>query len=289
MTARTILIVGGDSLVGAALAEQFSAAGHNVLCTTRRVDAIAPDRPFLDLSAAADAAPDLPNVDAAVLAAAVARIGDCEAAPEATWRVNVAGTVNVARALAQAGTQVLFLSTDKVFDGTRPQRRRTDAPCPLTAYGRQKAAAEAEILLLPGAAVLRLSKVLAPELDLIAGWRADFAAGRSIRPFTDLFLAPVWTGLIARLAGLVFDDGATGVFHCTGAVDRSYADLAARIADRFGFDPALIDPQPTPAAIGAPSARVPHTTLDMSVEAERWGVAAPDFDETLAALYPADR
>jgi dTDP-4-dehydrorhamnose reductase len=283
---RRILIVGGDSLVGAALAGQFRAAGHRVLRTTRRRDTVAADRPFLDLSTAADDLPDLPAVDAVVLAAAVARIGDCETDPEASSRINVDGTVAVARAMAGQGAQVLFLSTDKVFDGSVPNRPRTDATCPLTEYGRQKAAAEAAILALRNASVLRLSKVLSADVDLVRGWLADLHAGKPITPFSDLYLAPVWPGLIGHIIGHIFDDRAGGIFHCTGAADRSYVDLARGLAARFDLDPALVGSRETPPDIGLPAARVAHTTLEMSVETERWGIVAPDFDATLAALYP---
>ena len=285
MNARRILIVGGDSLVGGELARRLSAAGHEVIATTRRRGEAGAGRPLFDLTAAADAVPALPAADAVVLAAAVARLGDCESDPAGTRRINVDGTLAVARAMAGRGAQVVFLSSDKVFDGRVPHRRRDDPVCPLTEYGRQKAAGEAGVLALgPGHAVLRLSKVLAPQLALIAGWLADLGAGRPVTPFSDLYLAPVMPALIAEVVGAIVAERAGGLFHCTGAEDRSYLALARALAVHLGASETLL--QPTMAAVAgiAAPARVVNTTLEMRREQAAWGLCAPAFDSVVAAL-----
>jgi dTDP-4-dehydrorhamnose reductase len=277
-----ILIAGGDSFVGSAVAEYLSQCGHQVTASTRRRGQIGKDTPFLDLACPQTSA--LPAAEVVILAAAIARLADCEADPAHTRRVNVDGALALAGHYADRGAQVIFLSTDKVFDGVKPRRRREEATCPTTVYGRQKAAAEAGVLKHSNGAVVRLSKVLSRESELMQGWRTDLAAGRAITPFHDLRLAPVTLAGVAALIEKVIADRATGIFHCTGAEDRSYAELALAMVTHRGDDPGLVRPCATPKDMTPSAGLVDNTTLDMTLETERWNIRPPDFDEIAAEL-----
>ena len=278
-----ILVVGGDGLVGAGLTRHLTAAGVEVVATTRRRDGPL----FLDVAAAADAVPALPRVDAAVLCAGVARLADCDRDPDGSRRVNVDGVIGIAAALVRQGAYVLHLSSDKVFDGQVAQRRRDEPTCPLTRYGEQKVAAEAGVLALaPEVGVLRLSKVLAPSLSLLNDWAAALRAGVQIAPFTDMYLAPVSLDLVCGLIARLLQARAAGVYQCSGAIDRSYVDLAKSLARNLSADPGLI----APCRSGLdPSALSPNTTLDMSVELERFGIDQPAFDDVIRDIAPVLR
>jgi dTDP-4-dehydrorhamnose reductase len=265
-------------MIGAALASHFAAHGWQVQATTRRRDSVDASHPYLDLRAPSL---DLPGADIVVLAAAVARIGDCEADPAGTLAINVTGTHAVARHMAAQGAHVLLLSSDKVFDGATPMRGRHDEPCPACVYGQQKAAAEAGVIALGDqGAVLRLSKVLEPGQELLTGWARDLGQGKPITPFDDLYLAPVSLELVARTVTHIADECAAGIFHCTGAEDRPYMDLARILAEKIGYDPALIQATSCHAANMPAAARPRHTTLEMTVEQARWGLCAPEFEAT---------
>src|SRR5207253_2223211 len=50
---------------------------------------------------------------------------------------------NVARACTQVGARCIYISTDYVFDGSKPDPySESDAPGPINAYGRSKLAGE---------------------------------------------------------------------------------------------------------------------------------------------------
>lgn len=269
-------------MIGGALADHFNARGWQVQATTRRREQIDASRPFLDLAAPID---DLPSADVVILAAAVARIGDCEDDPEGTRQINVDGTLDGAQKMAGRGAHVILLSSDKVFDGAVPLRDRNDARCPACEYGRQKAAAEAGVLALRDkGAVLRLSKVLEPGLELLTGWTRDLFAGKAISPFHDLYLAPVPVDLVVQLAAHIADARAAGIYQCTGAKDRSYVDLALVLAEEVGCNPDLIKPGSCQTVNMPAAARPRHTTLEMTVELDRWDLAAPAFEATARAI-----
>lgn len=238
-----ILIVGGDSMVGTITAHHLTQAGFAVRATTRRPAAAGPDRPFVDLAAGMWDRLGDGRFRAAVLCAAVARVADCRRDPAATAAVNVTGTVGLATWLARRGTPVLLLSTNHVFDGSRPQRPAGDPTCPASEYGRQKAAAEAAVLGLPRGSVLRLTKVVHPGLPLFDGWAADLRAGRPIAPFSDFPFAPVTADLVARTIRSILAAGCgAGIWQLSAPDDITYADAALHIARSLGCDPALVRP-----------------------------------------------
>src|SRR6478736_3977759 len=96
-----------------------------------------------------------------VLAAAYTDVDGCETNRDLAFAVNCTGAVNVVRTAAQAGTRVIFLSTDYVFDGKKGQPYEIDDPlAPQSVYGQSKAVAEVEIRkILPSCCILRTSWV----------------------------------------------------------------------------------------------------------------------------------
>ncbi|MGL5435136.1 MAG: SDR family oxidoreductase [Lachnospiraceae bacterium] len=103
--------------------------------------------------------------------AAVSDTGTCERNPESTYRTNVTGSENLARACAAAGSRLIFASSDQVYNGncTAVYNRETDVCRPVNVYGRQKLEAEQRILrLLPDAVILRLTwmyDISTPQMD----------------------------------------------------------------------------------------------------------------------------
>ena len=85
--------------------------------------------------------------EAIVLAAAYTDVDGSEYNPELAFAINAQGTENVARAAAEMGASVLYVSTDYLYDGTSTRAYEpTDAIAPLNVYGKSKAAGEAALL-----------------------------------------------------------------------------------------------------------------------------------------------
>ena len=82
----------------------------------------------------------LPEVDLVLHAAAWTDVDGAEADPQDAAAVNVGGTQHV----AELGAPLVLFSTDYVFDGRkREPYLESDAPNPLSVYGRTKLQAEA--------------------------------------------------------------------------------------------------------------------------------------------------
>jgi dTDP-4-dehydrorhamnose reductase len=182
--------------------------------------------------------------------------------------------------LVERSIPVLFLSSNQVFDGRTPHVP-ADAPMsPVSIYGRQKALMETALRrhLDAGACVgiLRLAKVVSPEMPLICDWIDALTAGKPVRAFEDMTMAPTPIRLVAEIIGLLLRDGPRGVFQLTGSRDVTYAATADYLATRMQADLGLVT-KTTARAAGLPEGTAPlHTTLDTRLLRERYGVEVPD-------------
>jgi dTDP-4-dehydrorhamnose reductase len=268
-----VLVIGADSAIGSAVAARLEAAGAAVARTSRRGHSA--DIP-LDLAALPAAWSPPPGISAAVLCAAVTSTEACRDRPDEARRVNVEGTLELARRLAASGARIVFLSTNLVFDGSTPFTPATAARCPRTAYGRMKAEAEERLLALGGTTVIRLTKVIGRGLPVIDRWRDSLARGESIRPLTDLVIAPVTLDLATTVIAAAAREPLGPILQVSARADVSYADVATRLASRWGAAPDLVLPT-SAAELGLTLEHLPlHTTLDASALRDRLRIEPPD-------------
>jgi dTDP-4-dehydrorhamnose reductase len=223
------LIVGGDSAIGRALSEYWRLRGVPHHASTKKLDLINASRPHIDLLDQQWS--DIYNYqyDAVVFCAAYTRIDQCEYQPLESFKVNVNSTFLLAEKFANLGAYLLLLSSSKVFDGKTPNRRPVDQVCPTTEYGRQKAEIERILLGLPRSAVLRLSKVIHPDMPLIKNWRIRVKAGEIINAYEDMFLAPVSIDKVSQKISDLVEKKDIGIYHLSGCEDISYFKFATQI------------------------------------------------------------
>jgi dTDP-4-dehydrorhamnose reductase len=203
-------------------------------------------------------------------------------------RVNVEQTITLVDLLAARGVYTLFLSTNQVFSGDSPHLP-VDAPIsPISEYGRQKA--EAERLLRARMAsgapigVLRLAKVVSPGMALLATWKQELFAGRSIRAFNDMTMAPTPVDVVATSIVRMMEDRLPVIAQLTGPRDVAYAEVGRFLAEKIGADPRLVKPV-SALENGMPRGSTPrNTTLDSSYIAERFGLRVPDALDVIGKL-----
>lgn len=231
------LIVGGDSLIGGALANVLKERGLPVVTTSRRGEV----GPQLDL-AAPPATWLLPPSESAVICGAMTRLDRCVAEPELARRINRDAVGELARRFAERGTYFVFLSTNLVFDGNKAMPTASDMVCPSTLYGALKAEAEeyARKAAPEGSAILRLTKVLGPGHQRLAAWDSDLSTGRSLHAFGDMPLAPVsLRQVVAAIMGLL-ENKVPGTFHLSASHDITWFDVALELARARGVNEALV-------------------------------------------------
>lgn len=227
------LIVGGDSTIGAGLSQFWRDRGIPHHASTRRVALVSALRPYMDLGERRWSTALENRYEAVVFCAAVTKLADCEGYPEKAKQINVDGTLALATALSRESAYLLLLSTNQVFDGSKPHRKVSEPVCPINEYGRQKAEAEQRILQLPNSAVLRLTKVIHPELPLLRQWEADLKAGKPIEASTNMHLAPIPLEEVVRKIDKLVRNKSTGIHHLSGEKDVSYYEFAASYFRKF--------------------------------------------------------
>jgi dTDP-4-dehydrorhamnose reductase len=230
------IIIGADSEIGHALGQALSVGGVVVYGTTRRPGHAAARRIRLDLADTNLDRVPLPLVDVGIFCAAISRFAQCRAEPALARRVNVSAPVALARRLVTMGARVIFLSTSAVFDWRCPHVRAMQPPCPVSAYGRFKAEAEAQFLAFGHpATIVRLTKVLTPASALIVRWIDAMSRGERVVAFSDLRMAPIGlndaVGALSALAG----GAESGIYQLSGTVDISYTEAARHLAERLGL------------------------------------------------------
>jgi dTDP-4-dehydrorhamnose reductase len=279
------LIVGGDSLIGRHL-EGILAGRGEVVSTTRRADI--PGRLFLDLATGAADGAFSANADVALICASVTRMQDCETDPDGTRRINVTETVRLVRRLAGEGCFVVFLSSNTVFDGRSPFPDEDAAHSPTTEYGRQKSAAEVQMLgdleSRERVAVVRLSKVVTPANGMAVDFLRRLRQGTPCPAFADLLLCPVSLAYVGAGLSAVAAARRPGVFHLSGADEMSYAGFARHLAGRIGADPALVVPGNSAAAGVSVLFRPDHPALGMERTQSLLGLVPEQTEQMLNAL-----
>ncbi|MEM3893572.1 MAG: dTDP-4-dehydrorhamnose reductase [Thermofilum sp.] len=278
-----ILVTGGTGLLGYHLVKAFAARGHEVHATHHRAQPPSLEGVewrFLDLEDAPSVKGLVGRVEPEVIvhAAAYTDVDGCEVDRELAYRVNYLATLHLARAALEAGSYLIYVSTDYVFDGERGGYREGDAPNPVNYYGLSKLLGEVAVssVLPERSLTVRVSGLYGyspagkKNFGLIA--LEKLVRGEPVSAFEDQFLSPTYVPFLAeRLVGAA-ERGVTGVLHLAGE-RLSRFDFALRLAELLGADRGLV--RAVPMSSARLVARRPRdSSLDTS-RAAALGLALP--------------
>jgi dTDP-4-dehydrorhamnose reductase len=237
-------VIGASGYVGRHLWEAYRQAYPDVLGTA--FSTAHPGLSFFDLRE-----PDIRPLrleerghGAALVASAKPNIGFCERHPDEAYAVNVRGTLELVRQLGRTPLQVIFLSSNYVFEGKTGGYGDDAEPRPTTEYGRQKAVVEKEIpSLTDNYLVLRLSWVYGARkgdktlLDQIA---SVLAAGGEVRAARDQVFCPTYVGDLVRAVTAIQARGCRGTLNVCGPERWSRYDIALGVARALRVDPGRV-------------------------------------------------
>ena len=279
------LIIGSDSMIGGALLKFMRRAGQPVIGTTRRPELVDETHLYLDLTEDASNWPNPSPGSVAVVCAGITRVGLCKRDPAGSRRINVDGVMGLMRKLLDDGAFVIYLSSDLVFEGTRPFYREDEPTSPVTEYGKQKAEVERLLGEWPDSVtIVRFTKTLSPEDALFSGWVDALNRGEPIHPFRDMSLAPVPLSFMVSTLRLLVDQRLCGTYHVSGEQQVSYDEAARLCARVIGSDESLVEPILSTQA-GYPELVRAHTTLSMERLKRALGVTPPEVLWTLETAF----
>jgi dTDP-4-dehydrorhamnose reductase len=280
------LVIGADGLVGGALVRRLRDSGQPVAATTRRRANVTEDRIYLDLTEPPDNWTFPWPIGVATICAGITKAQACKDDPRATGAVNNQGMTSLIAALAAAGAFVIFLSTNQVFDGSKPFQVPHASLSPITEYGRQKAEVERRMMQYDErAAIVRFAKILGPQPALIPTWVGQLSKGEPIHPFSDMTMAPIPLSCAVTVLSLVAEFRFSGIFQLSGQEDITYADAACLGAKILGLDSTLIQPV-TGAQSGTYTEPIPsYTSLSIDRLRSTFGIVPPDARWTIETAF----
>lgn len=183
--------------------------------------------------------------DAVIHAAALSNPNLCQNDPQASQRINVEATAQLADLCAARRIPMVFISTDLVFDGKRGLYTEDDPPAPVCLYGEHKALAEAAVLSRhpEGGLVCRLPLLYGRSEPgtacFVDGILAQARQGQAIRLFEDEFRSPLDAADAAKGMLLALKAGVRGVLHLGGPERLSRLDFGRILQGAWTGTPAL--------------------------------------------------
>lgn len=167
-------------------------------------------------------------------------VDKAESEKELCLEINGEGTANVARACRETGAEMMYFSTDYVFDGFTKLTpwEVSDPPDPLSVYGISKYRGEYAIReQLERFYVLRISWVFGRNGSNFVKTMLRLAeTNRELTVVCDQYGAPTYTKDVAELVPKMLESGRYGTYHCPNEGMTSWYDFAQEIMRACGKD-----------------------------------------------------
>lgn len=230
-----------------------------------------------------------------VNAAAYTAVDKAESDADKAFAVNRDGAGNVAAGCAAAGLPLIHISTDYVFDGTKPTAYvEGDIPNPLGVYGQSKLEGEIAVQrALPQHVILRTAWVYSAFGNNFVKTMLRLAADRpEIKVVNDQLGCPtsardLAVAIAAIAPVLVTHEAPWGLYHCASHEVVSWYDLAtASVGFSKHADRCRIVPIPTreyPTAAQRPA----RSELDSSHFRDTFGISFPPWRESVKRVVKA--
>jgi dTDP-4-dehydrorhamnose reductase len=295
---RRILVTGRGGQLATGLEASLPAAGFEPILVGQ------PEFEF-DRPATVVAAFDAAQPDAVVNCAAWTAVDAAEDDEAGAFRANALGPALLAELCARAGIPLIQISTDYVHDGRKgAPYLETDAPNPLSAYGRTKLAGEwAALAGNPRTIVLRTAWVFSPigrnfvrTMLAVGAQRPDLrvVADQHGHPTAAPDLADAIAAILARVRESGWHEAYRGVFHAVAEGHTTWHAFAQAIfatARPFGGPSPAVHPIAT-AEYPTKATRPADGRLDTTKLRATFGVELPPWQDGLArvirALHVAD-
>lgn len=227
--------------------------------------------------------------DVVIHTASVGSVDEAERDPAGVRQVNVQGVERVGRACALAQARLVFVSSNAVFDGTRPPYGEDAAVRAVNRYGALKIEAEAWVRGsgLPHAIVRPILMYGWPlpggRENVMTRWLRQLEAGQPLAVADDLYSMPLLAANGAEAIWAVVAQQRTGTYHLAGADRLSLFEFAKAVARAFGHPERLVHPVPH-ASLPGLAPRPKDTAFITTRMARDLGVRPIGVDEGLAGL-----
>lgn len=173
---------------------------------------------------------------------AMTAVDACESQPDDAYRLNAVATRHVADAARRVGAHLVYVSTDYVFDGTKPTPyHEWDTPNPQSVYGRSKLGGE--LACGPEATIVRTSWVCGFHgANMVKTVLRVAAEPGELRFVEDQVGHPTFAEDLAKVLVRLGIERRPGTFHVTNQGAVSWYGFVQEILRLAGDDPGRVVP-----------------------------------------------
>ena len=287
-----MLVAGRQGQVAQSLAAAAESSG---------VDVLTLGRPELDLTVPGSIAAAIARVEPQVIVnpAAYTAVDKAEQEQDAAFAVNAEGAGQLAKACAIATIPLIHISTDYVFDGTKPSPYvESDRTTPLGVYGDSKLEGERRVAESnPRHVILRTAWIVSPYGGNFVKTMLRLAETRSELGVVDdqcgsPTYAPHLADAILAIAHRISaapSDSLWGVYHAAGSGEATWCDVAREVfrQSRALGGPAADVKAITTAEYPTPARRPANSRLDCGKLKQAFGIVLPPWQEGIATCVRA--
>ncbi|MDD5680407.1 MAG: SDR family oxidoreductase [Candidatus Omnitrophica bacterium] len=287
------LITGGTGLLGKALIETNRGAGISAVYIGdysmqdgKRVTYYKADICKKD---AMRAVFDKTKPKVVIHTAGIANVDYCERNYPEARDSNVNGTRVILDLCREYGSQIVFISTNAVFDGKHAPYSEDSAPCPINSYGRMKLEAEG---IVRGSGLKHL--IVRP--ILMYGWNNKHERSNTVtwlieklrkrekvNMVNDVYENPLFNRSCADIIWSLVDLGKEGLYHVAGKDVVNRFEFANLIAEVFYLDKSLINAVPGSYFTNL-APRPPDTSYDVGKVERELKIQLPRLKESLSLM-----
>ena len=221
--------------------------------------------------------------------AALANLEDCESDPDLARRLNADLPRALAKACEARGIQMVQISTDAVFDGTKSGSYvESDAPNPVSVYARTKLEGEQAVLeSSPGAIVARVNFYgwsLSGRRSLAEFFHHNLTNNKSMTGYTDVIFCPMHVTHLGGILLAMLAKKMRGLYHVVGSQPMSKYQFGVEIARRFAMNAGEISPRSVNTS-GLIAKRANNLYLSIDKLSTDLGLPIPSFSTGLDLFY----
>ncbi|UCD54981.1 MAG: SDR family oxidoreductase [Candidatus Omnitrophota bacterium] len=188
------------------------------------------------------------KIDSVIHTAGESRVDFCERNYEHAYSTNVTGTKNIIELCKRHKSRLVYVSTNAVFDGTKPPYRETDTPNPINTYGRiklecEKLVREASDNFLIIRPILMYGWNNPKERENIATWLLrKLKNNEQILLVDDIYDNMLYALECADSLLKLAEESKGNVYHIAGKDILNRYQFGLKLAEIFGYDKNLIKP-----------------------------------------------
>jgi dTDP-4-dehydrorhamnose reductase len=216
------LITGAGGLLGRQMQELLTRAGWRVVALTHQQLDITRDQ---DVRVAVARA----RARSVINCVATADVDRCEREPDWAFSVNAEGPRLLARACRESGAELVHVSTDYVFDGSkRGFYTQQDEPNPISVYGKSKLAGEQAVRQeLEQSYIIRTSWIFGVGGKNFGSRVIEYArAGAELKGVSDQTSIPTYAPDLAMRIVEILRAGAHDLYQVTSTGATTWYDFA---------------------------------------------------------------